>query len=110
MAAGRVSPPGAWKGHMEMRPATGGGKKATAPPVEVAGCPRHGPRHALPPRRRRPPRTPLPLLGLEEGGPRRDDGGGTDKRGGADGRGGVAARAVEEVEDPGPEVDPGCMP
>ena len=58
-----------------------------------------GVRHALPPS----------SLGPRGGGPRRDGGG-------ADGRSKVAARTVEEDEDPsagrdpGVEVDPGWMP
>jgi len=48
---------------------------------------------------------PPPPLGPAGGGQRRDDSGGVDGR-----SGGVAARAVEEDEDPDVDVDPGWMP
>jgi hypothetical protein len=80
---------------------TGCGKWAKVHPVEVLqpAC-SHGqhPDHHLDDDGRHGPPTPL---GPEGGGPRRDDDGG----GGADERGVVAARAVDEDEDPGAEVD-----
>lgn len=114
-AGGRGSPPGAGKGHMEMRPDHGLWKEGQGAPRGVAGVgapegdctgvwwlPRP-PRP--PPRRRRPPRPPPPPPGPGGGEPRSDDGGGARER-----AGGVAARAVEEDEDPGVEVDPGWTP
>jgi len=93
-AGGPGSPPGARKGHMEMRPDQGLLKEGQGVPRGGVGVlPRPGPA----------PRPPPPLG--PGGGPRRDDAGGAEGRGG-----GVAARAVEEDEDPGAGSDPGVMP
>jgi hypothetical protein len=75
----------------------------------VPGCSRHGP-HYVPCHGDGGRHGPPPPLGPEGRGPRRDDGGGADGYGGADGRGRVAARAVEGVDNPSVEVDPGWMP
>ena len=104
-AGGPGSPPGARKGHMEMRPDQGLLKESQGVPCGGVGVlPRPGPAPRPPSRIDDGRHAPPPPLG-PGGGPRRDDAGGAEGRGG-----GVAARAVEEDGDPSAGSDPGMMP